>query len=436
VFYLGFESGQYGAAKTTATRIVVEVCRGGFMVGNTTGPYLERKMDAGEFTLGVDELDALQREIRQVVEKSLRHGYERDAHSGKVGDVSDGKVVTKEAMEFNVFGPKAVNFRSKIDEALASRTYIIQMARVSEENRASRVLNIMAHQLDTSTREILCKDLDTLAKNKLELWHKSDVVDLLRSDEFKAKLQSAEKSGAAPRDTQLAAMILLIGEIIEIDIIEELMEATKSQQDYRGDEALEEVIEMTMEVWEALGKPPVALKSELVRGINERRKTQGYKALTMAGVTGYLIRAGLNKGKGKDIGYGTAGKYKGKACVYFSGGEDGSIAKLSPMTQLEGARSLLSFGKAQLSREKGFTESSKVESSEERVELYIYLCKSFISINNDDSYTVVDISTSPLFQKLGTEKVSAEAFVEKITEKFKQSGRVWESSLGRYRLAY
>ena len=307
VFYIAFTSGEHGAGKSKATRWVTELSHKGFMVGALTLPYLEREMDIGG-TPGIDEVDALPSDLRTATEKMLRHGYERGAISGKVDD--DGKKKTPKG--YNIFAPKAFNFRGRPEEALMARTYAIPVVRVREGDASRRVALNEARLLRKD--ESLVARLLAFRDDRLKDWTAERVLKWYEDETTWTRMEEFRAAAPmTPRDIQLAFLCLLTADIIGIDIREEIRAALAASESYRTDDEAEELCHNLRRAWEEAGKPAYMVRSDLRKAVNVIRAESKDPPFTAKAFPRLLEKANLRIGNGQKRVPG-----EGDWAVYFN----------------------------------------------------------------------------------------------------------------------
>lgn len=414
VFYIAFESGLYGTGKTTATRIVTGLCREGIMAGGLTPSAVERYLDRGR-TLGVDEIDALPQDIKSVVEKALRHGYERGAISVKSEQDAKGKWEPK---TFNIFSPKAFNFRDKVDEALVSRTAVIQMARVREEDMVNRVGDNLVYLIDPA-RAVLLERIRTVTTERLKDWSMERVRKLFEAATFRQRVHLLAGDGATPREVQLSYIALLTAEIVGVDIVEEWRATMGSTSDYAEDNEIDDLRRDVTSHFEKVGRPEHILSSDLRAAVNYLRSERKDPLIQPKAWPEMLAKLGLRRGSELKRVPG-----EGNPAVYFT---EHALKCLHPVPSQSGL-----FRFTETSQPAGFrevrevTDFTDVKSQEEGVKLLRGLCEKCSNVREDRSFTVDEIVKSP-----GSPPRDV---VERWFKRWAESGELFEMSYGRYKL--
>ncbi len=430
VFYLAFTSGKYGAAKTLATKIVVDLCKGGKMVGPMTVSALERFIDSGNVTLGIDEVDELKpQELKSAVEKILRHGSNQGSVAIKTEQEGKKGLSFKE-VEFNIFAPKVFNFRRLLDDALLSRTIIVPMTQVSKDKRISTVINVSRTRLKTEAQEKIQADIERLTTERIiPNWNMDKIDDLLSSDSFREKLTIVDEAGAGPRSTEIALTMLLTCEVAGVDMVEEIRLATEGQSVYSGDEYVEAFCEGVKAVWEDSGRPPFMLNSDLRRAINEHREKDKEKALSFKGIKSLLRQAGFRDGKELTRVPGV-----GKQCTVFTDlAKEILIPDPSQLASLNLPKDIFAFTDNSLPSQREGRTVKGVKGQQERVNLLLEICERTNDDNEEkgeDGFRLSQLPSQPDFEAL------PEGFAEKMFERWKQEGRVWENPKDVWHMAY
>jgi len=423
VFYLSFHSGQHGAAKTTATRWVTELSDGGVMVGGLTVPYLERMMDQGA-VLGIDEVDALPTDLKTMVEKGLRHGYERGAISGKVED--DGKK-GKKPRGFNIFSPKAFNFRGKPEDALMARAYVIEMVRVKDEDVVRRVGDNLVRLLVGSGDMV--PRLINYREKALKEWSRERVISTLMDESFRLEVESYRQSGYTPRDVQLSYICLLTAKIAGVDVGKEIREAFAASSEYHADDEIEEMFHHLAEVWEGESRPPYITMSKLRTLVNERRSKAKDPTYSPQVFPRVLSRAGL-------VDEIRRVPHDGHKAVYFT---DSLLKLIYPKD--EGAiKSVLSFtrpfteGGSEV-KDKAATFTETLHPGEGTVDL-VKLLRGRGEIHSrrskDGCFAPVDLGERCQDESPEAPIIEKDR-IEKFIKRWLDEGVLFEKSFGRYR---
>lgn len=263
VFYVGVV-GPKGSGKTTVLQVTTGLSRNGLLTGNASVAALARILDGGA-DLAVDEIDELQGDILQLTQAALRQGYRRGSYYLR------WDVTTNSEERIKTFGPKIMSFRSGIEDALQSRTFLIGMA-PAEKQAMSMVLDNMVWD---STNQPLKIDLINWANEELKKkWDQARVEAVLKEQRFIEQLDFLLGPIRTPREIEIAASMLVVSLIVGVDIRKEITSATKSQRDMEVDDEKITLKEYIISEWNGHGKPEL-LELETIRAaINYARREQ------------------------------------------------------------------------------------------------------------------------------------------------------------------
>src|SRR3990167_1855560 len=265
VFYIGLV-GTKGTAKTTVLEIVKELSHRGIIFGNGSSiAGIARSCNEGE-TICIDEFDELSGDIKTTLEGVARQGYRADSVTIAKWDIKNNKRV-----DINPFGPKAISFRKKVDEALRSRLFSIGMATVRPSaEMTNRLIDIMIRNED-DIRTVVAAFCDERIQETM--WDRNSVRSFMASKAFREEAVNLSDGCETLRDTELVIMWLLLSKIIGIDLSNELKNVLASQAESIDDEIgdFRETIRLE---WESRGKPPKVGITDIRIAINATRKTQ------------------------------------------------------------------------------------------------------------------------------------------------------------------
>ncbi|MCJ2530762.1 MAG: hypothetical protein LN413_00370 [Candidatus Thermoplasmatota archaeon] len=413
VFYIGF-TGPIGAAKTTVTLIVTDYSKNGLMAASLTESSLARSVGQGQ-TIGIDELDSLRRDIREVVETSLREGYIRGAYY-----MRSVRSKPNEIEKIDIFGPKAMNFREDVDEALKSRTYLIPMARVRDETMVDRVGDVLRYYLRRDRLPIK-EELEAFCEEALAGWDTGRVDGFLLDDALRDRIRDLLMSNGgetSPRDAQLAFICFLIGEIVGIDILKEVQQAFEAQADY-ADEQIGAFCELVKEYWEGQEKPPflyiTALKDHINMVLRDKKERVYNHKTFRKQLRDIECREGVELKREPGVG---------RHIVYFT---PELIASLYP-SQAADFASLLSFSASQREANGVKEKMGAVKGREASVKHLIKMCEEICKGSPSHSFTLEALlHTEPRPEWLDR------GFAEKWIKRWRDEGEIYEARFGEYR---
>ncbi len=270
VFYL-FIGGPFGRGKTALLNLLVKLTNG-LLFENVSIARLARSMENGR-TICLDEIDIDRgKEYNEISDALLRTGYKADAAPYARWDATK-----KAADDIPIYGPKAGTFRGEVEEALQSRGYIIPTAKVKGEAGFDYVLANMWPELGD-----LPERLNAWGEYARKAFREEWVKKTAHTTAFREKVRKAVPELGANRDSELGAMAVLVAEMIRVDVIEELREASELAKTLTGEglgdllgELAEIVLEKVGPLQESIleDSPVVRLsQKELKDELNRRRK--------------------------------------------------------------------------------------------------------------------------------------------------------------------
>lgn len=210
-------SGAKSSGKTKATEIALRVADGEMLAGGTPAALI-RTFDRAK-AVGIDELDSTLKRYEDL-EGILRVGNKWDA---LYRVCSPGPGGAQRPVDLKVGGPKAFNYRSDIEDALKSRTYVIEMPR---QTNARQVVNNLF--LDNPTSTVL-RWLGGLCGVAVKKWTRRSVEAHMKDERFVQRLRSLP-AGIA-RNLETAAVFLLISDLLGWDLDAEVRNAVEAQTD-------------------------------------------------------------------------------------------------------------------------------------------------------------------------------------------------------------
>ncbi|MFZ0699705.1 MAG: hypothetical protein WAN74_05910 [Thermoplasmata archaeon] len=335
-------AGSKSSGKTKATKVVTKLAGGRFFAGGSLAALRDR---FGVGFVGLDEVDTQSKRLEDL-EGILRTGNSWNAtYPIKVPDGNAWKTE-----ERNIGGPKVFNFRGKVDDALLSRCYLIDLPRrtggllvVSNLFPDRRILPLAGH-------------LRRLCERAIRGLTKGEVERRMNDPAFIARLDGLPPGLA--RSQESAAILFALSDILGLDLEETIHKAAGAQAE--SDTEGEELRDYLLEFYEARrGDPSMpdleVLQSELLAFANEKRRMAGPRpyAPNGAAFASALREAGFSPGKKKS-------SFGGRRFLRF----DSEVRKRigieeenRPSSAAEPARSpILRFDEKTLTRQDGTVE--------------------------------------------------------------------------------
>lgn len=176
-------------------------------------------------------------------------------------------------VDIEVGGPKAWNVRSRVEDALGSRAFPIEMSQ-----RKDARLTIRNKFLGNPISQI-GEWLRHLCAEKVRRWSAAKVEEHMKSEAFYDRLDALP--AVIARDQDLAANFLAIADILDWDLDSSIQEAVQAKQDQ--EESYEDVRQALVSFYEiaehfgSVLKTPV---SEVLAYINARLKDANLKSLS------------------------------------------------------------------------------------------------------------------------------------------------------------
>lgn len=212
--------GPKSSGKTTATQLAVTLA-GGEMLASGTLAAMIRTFEAAR-VVGIDELDSnLKKE--ENLEGILRVG---NRWSAVYKICMPGAGGAQKAVDLKIGGPKVFNYRSEIEDALRTRTYVVEMPR--QDDTGQIVRNLF---LDSAIRPVGAW-LRSLCESAVAGWTPESVKAHMLSEEFLARIRSLPASLARHRQT--AAVLLAVDDILGWDLDDEISGASEAQAEDEG----------------------------------------------------------------------------------------------------------------------------------------------------------------------------------------------------------
>ena len=169
--------------------------------------------------VGIDELDSnLKKE--ENLEGILRVG---NKWSAVYKICMPGTGGTQKAVDLKIGGPKVFNYRSEIEDALRTRTYVVEMPRQDDSGQVVRNLF-----LDSAIRPV-GEWLRKTCESKVSGRTSDTVKDHILSPEFVSRVRSLP--GSLARHRQTAAVLLAVDDILGWNLDDEIRGASEAQAD-------------------------------------------------------------------------------------------------------------------------------------------------------------------------------------------------------------
>jgi hypothetical protein len=260
-------AGAKSSGKTNATKIATALGGGEFFPG---GSLAALRDCFGNGLVGLDEVDTQSKRLEDL-EGILRTGNSWNAtYPMKVADGKGGWKTEKR----NIGGPKVLNFRGKVDDALLSRCYVIELPRATGKTGALAVASLFPGNPIRPFADLLrrCCALAIRGLSKFEVERR------MKDPSFIARLD-ALPDGLA-RSQQTAAVFLVTSDILGLDLEESVRKAAGAQAD--ADTESDEFRPWLVRFYAVHANDPTAPdlevpQTDLFAFVNERRKEGGQR---------------------------------------------------------------------------------------------------------------------------------------------------------------
>lgn len=252
-------SGPKSSGKSKGTEIAVRLAEGEMLAGGTLAAII-RTFDKAK-VVGIDELDSNLRRVEDL-EGILRVG---NKWSAIYKICAPGKGGLQRPIDLHVGGPKAFNYRSDIEDALKSRTYVIEMPR---QNDSRLIINNLF--LENPTGRVTAW-LRRICGAKVKAWTKAKVEAHMKDPAFIARLDALPAALARNRET--AAIFLMVADVLGWELDSEMTEAARVQAD--EEISNEDVREILVAIYAERADPRGDLElplRDVLTWVNERRK--------------------------------------------------------------------------------------------------------------------------------------------------------------------
>ncbi len=229
VFYIGL-GGTKGSGKTKFQIHIVYLAKGR-IYGNVSIPAFARKMQYGD-NVCIDEID----ESKGTEYDGIRNALLRDGYmaNGPNYERWDYKKSTSES--FSLYGPKVFSFRSGLEDALQTRTFVIPTVKLVGPEGAKYVNANLYPKYDD-----LPERLEKWGHDALVAYPVDKLEAIVNSDAFQEKVRRAVRVVGANREYELSTLALLVAEMAGVDIIDDLRAANEAMASITEPEALEQL---------------------------------------------------------------------------------------------------------------------------------------------------------------------------------------------------
>lgn len=253
-------TGPKSSGKSKATEIAVLLAEGEMLGGGTLAAMIRTFDKAG--AVGIDELDSNVKRLDDL-EGVLRIGNKWSAVY-KICIPTEGG--GQKLYDLRVGGPKVFNYRSDIEDALKSRTYILEMPQQNDSKLV--VSNLFLHNPTNRLTAWLKRVCGEAVRN----WTKEKVEAHMKDAAFIARLDALPAALARNRET--AAIFLLIADILGWDIDDEMRKAAQVQADEEtsNDDIRELLVSFYGEKADPFGSDLELPQADVLTWVNAKRK--------------------------------------------------------------------------------------------------------------------------------------------------------------------
>ncbi len=264
-------AGPKSSGKSEATKLMAELAGGRYLVGGTLAAFIRAFNDEERPLVGIDELDS---NLRRLPELEAMMRAASDPEAVYLTSVP-GKGRKWKSEDVRVGGPKVFNYRSQVEDALLSRTLVIEMPRQNDSGL------VLTNLLDGNPPRHAVKDwLAREAEERREEWSRETVEARMRKPAFRERLDAFPTVLA--RQKQIAACLLIVSDVMGWDLEEAIREALQAKQ--AEEESYEDVREALAEVYRsnvrADGDECQVPSTEVLASVNVRRKETNLRLLS------------------------------------------------------------------------------------------------------------------------------------------------------------
>ena len=264
-------TGPKSSGKSEATKLMADLAGGRYLVGGTLAAFIRAFNDEERPLVGIDELDS---NLRRLPDLEAMMRAASDPEAVYLTSVP-GKGRKWKSEDVQVGGPKVFNYRSQVEDALLSRTLVIEMPRQNDSGL------VLTNLLDGNPPRHAVKDwLAQKAGARLEKWSREKVGARMREPAFRERLDAFPTVLA--RQKQIAACLLIVSDVMEWDLEEAISEALRAKQD--EEESYEDTKEVLVQLYDAevvgRGERVVVGVSVALSAINAQRKEDGLRGIS------------------------------------------------------------------------------------------------------------------------------------------------------------
>lgn len=148
-------TGSFGGGKSSTLEACVSVCKHGCIVGDSTISFLCRSLDKLKTTPFLDEFDSIAGEEDSEYYAIIRQGQKQGQPFARMGE--KGEVFNI----FKVFGVKLISVHGQLEDALQSRSFIINTSE-SDDPNISYTKNVLDAWSDPLYTDLFLWYLDTI----------------------------------------------------------------------------------------------------------------------------------------------------------------------------------------------------------------------------------------------------------------------------------
>lgn len=276
--------GPKSSGKSKATRIITTIAGGTFIEGGTPASLRRAFSEAPNGVVGLDEVDA---NIEQFpgLEHMLREAINWDATFKSSEQTKHGW----KSVNIPVGGPKVWNIRSRVEDALGSRGFPIEMSQRKDARLTIR------NKFLGNPISLIGDWLRNLCAEKVKKWSPAKVEELMKSEAFYDRLDALP--AVIARDQDLAANFLAIADILGWDLDASIQAAVQGKQDQ--EESYEDVRQAVLEFWELNGRSRVGYEApfhEVHAFVNMKRKDARLRPLSAHAFARFRREVGWVKG--------------------------------------------------------------------------------------------------------------------------------------------
>jgi hypothetical protein len=302
----------------------------GVLLQDFSVAYLGRALSFGKTAI-FDEFDIPRNPEQEASGRALiRSSYKADAPKYRRMDSHGAKPV-----EFDVFGPRMVAYRGKLDDALQSRGFVIPTVRPKGEEGFDLVLLNMWPELG---------DLP----NRLEAWGKAAMAvytavrqrEIAFSPEFRARVRASVEELGANRESELVATATIVAEMVGVNVIAELRAANEVRKSAIADAEGSDLPALADAIAEVVGVRAKKLDDAFARirvrqksvkdALNKHRKELGERPISDRDFAEMRRKIGvedawLSTFSGHALAWSLPDTFLARLAAEYPGDQDGSV---------------------------------------------------------------------------------------------------------------